>query len=177
VSEVSAVASTWDAHTAAEFGLQDVEATMATMSPAPTVVHVPTAVGATGREAVRTFYAQHFIGCQAGDLKLSLTSRTVTADRLVDEMTISFTHDVEIPWILPGVAPTGRRVVLPIVTVIGMRDGLVDTEHIYWDQASVLVQVGLLKADGLPVTGAEQIAPLSPAPQASAFTVLPATTP
>ena len=75
-------------------------------------------------------------------------------------MTITFTHDTEIPWILPGVAPTGRRVVVPIVTVIRMRQGLVDSEHIYWDQASVLTQVGLLDPTGLPVTGAEQHAAL-----------------
>ena len=72
-------------------------------------------------------------------------------------MMISFTHDVEIPWVLPGVAPTGRRVVVPLVAVVGMRDCLIDSEHIYWDQASVLVQVGLLDPTGLPVTGAKQV--------------------
>jgi carboxymethylenebutenolidase len=85
----------WDAHTAAEFATSDVEATMATMTDNPTVLHVSTSVGAHGREAVRRFYTEHFIGHQAGDMRLDLTSRTATADRVVDEMTISFTHDVE----------------------------------------------------------------------------------
>jgi carboxymethylenebutenolidase len=152
----------WDAHTTAEFVGQDVEATMATMTDDPVVVHVATCVGARGREAVRRFYVEHFIGHQASDMALQLTSRTVDSARVVDELTISFTHDTEIPWILPGVAPTGHRVVVPIVTVIGMQNGLVGSEHIYWDQASVLTQVGLLNPVGLPVIGAEQWKALDP---------------
>lgn len=156
-TNIAANERVWDEHTAAEFVLADVDATMATMTDDPVVLHVPTSTGARGRTAVRRFYADHFIGHQAQDMHLELMSRTATADRVVDEMTIAFTHDVEIPWVLPGVAPTGRRVVMPIVTVIGMRDGLVDSEHIYWDQASVLAQVGLLDPTGLPVTGVEQV--------------------
>ena len=85
---------------------------------------------------------------------------------------ISFSHDVEIPWVLPGVAPTGRRVVVPLVAVVGMRDGLIDSEHIYWDQASVLVQVGLLDPTGLPVTGAKQVDALAPDAAAKLFNAL-----
>jgi hypothetical protein len=113
-----------NAHTAAEFATSDVEATMATMTDDPTVLHVSTSVGAHGREAVRRFYTEHFIGHQASDMRLELTSRTATAERVVDEMTISFTHDVAIPWILPGIPPTGRPVVVPIVAVITFVDGL-----------------------------------------------------
>jgi carboxymethylenebutenolidase len=162
----------WEAHTTAEFVAADVDATMATMTDDPLVVHVATSVGARGREAVRRFYADHFIGHQARDMQLVLTSRTATAERVVDEMTISFTHDVHIPWILPGVVPTGRSVVVPIVTVIGMRDGLVDSEHIYWDQATVLAQVGLLDATGLPVTQADQARPLAAKPDPAVFNAL-----
>lgn len=162
----------WDAHTASEFVTQDVDATMATMTDDPVVVHVATSVGARGRDAVRRFYAEHFIGHQASDMTLHPTSRTIDADRVVDEMTISFTHDTEIPWILPGVAPTGRRVVVPIVCVIGMQDGLVASEHIYWDQATVLAQVGLLDPTGLPVTGAEQVDALAPEATGEAFNAL-----
>ncbi|MEP6648656.1 MAG: nuclear transport factor 2 family protein [Lapillicoccus sp.] len=151
---------------------QDVDATMATMTDDPVVVPVATAVGARGRQAVRDFYATWFIGHQASDMKLSLSSRTVTAERVVDEMTISFTHDTVIPWILPSVAPTGPRVVVPIVTVIGMREGLVASEHIYWDQATVLAQVGLIDPEGLPVTGPEQLDTLGQEPDASAFNAL-----
>ena len=159
----------WEAHTTAEFVAADVDATM---TDDPLVVHVATSVGARGREAVRRFYADHFIGHQARDMQLVLTSRTATAERVVDEMTISFTHDVHIPWILPGVVPTGRSVVVPIVTVIGMRDGLVDSEHIYWDQATVLAQVGLLDATGLPVTQADQARPLAAKPDPAVFNAL-----
>ena len=167
----------WEAHTTAEFVAADVDATMATMTDDPLVVHVATSVGARGREAVRRFYADHFIGHQARDMQLVLTSRTATADRVVDEMTISFTHDVHIPWILPGVVPTGRSVVVPIVTVIGMRDGLVDSEHIYWDQATVLAQIGLLDPTGLPITGVEQAALVAAEADPDAFRVMTAAPP
>ena len=110
--DITAVERVWEAHTAAEFVSADVEATLATMTDDPVVVHVPTSIGARGRTAMRRFYADYFIGHQAEDMHLELVSRTATVDRIVDEMTISFSHDVEIPWVLPGVAPTRRRVVV-----------------------------------------------------------------
>jgi carboxymethylenebutenolidase len=93
-------------------------------------------------------------------MAIKLLSRTVGDDRVVDEMIVSFTHDREIPAMLPGVAPTGRKVVLPHVAVVGFKDGKIAYEHIYWDQASLLVQIGLLDRAKLPVTGAEQAARL-----------------
>ena len=86
---------------------------------------------------------------------MTSVSRTVDANRIVDEMTISFTHTQEIPWMLPGVAPTGKAVIAAFVVIVGVKEGKVDYEHIYWDQASVLVQIGLLDPHGLPVVGAE----------------------
>jgi carboxymethylenebutenolidase len=71
-------------------------------------------------------------------------------------MIFSFTHTQEMPWMLPGVSPTNRRVEIPLVAIVRFRDGKLAHEHIYWDQASLLVQVGLLDSEGLPVTGAEQ---------------------
>ena len=56
---------------------------------------------------------------------------------------------------LPGVAPTGRRVEVPLVAIVRFRDGKLAHEHIYWDQASVLKQIGLLTDESLPVFGAE----------------------
>jgi carboxymethylenebutenolidase len=154
--DTAAIEEVWDQHTKAEFIDTDVEATMATMTADPTVIHVATSVGARGRDSVRAFYRDYFIGHQASDMALQPTSRTVTTESLVDEMTISFTHDAVIPWILPGLEPTGRRVTVPIVVVIAMRDGLVDNEHIYWDQATVLAQLALIETRGLPVIGAGQ---------------------
>jgi carboxymethylenebutenolidase len=145
---------------------------MATMTDDPVVMHVPTSIGARGRTEVRGFYADYFIDHQAQDMRLELVSRTATADRVVDEMTISFTHDVEIPWVWPGDAPTGRRVVVPLVAVVGLRGGLTDSEHIFWDQASVLAQVGLLDSTGLPVTGVEQADAVTPDAGAELFNAL-----
>jgi carboxymethylenebutenolidase len=116
--------------------------------------------GGFGHDAVRAFYAAHFIGHNPADTALDLVSRTVGTDRLVDEMVFRFTHDRPVDWMLPGVPPTGRRVEVPLVAIISFRDGKVASEHIYWDQASVLVQVGLLDPHGLPVAGAETAAKL-----------------
>jgi carboxymethylenebutenolidase len=70
-------------------------------------------------------------------------------------MIFSFTHTQEMPWMLPGVAPTNKRVEIALVAIVGFRDGKLAHERIYWDQASVLKQIGLLTGDALPVYGAE----------------------
>ena len=146
----------FDAHTGAELEARDVDATMATMSETPSVTHVPVMTGGYGREAVRRFYDTWFIGRWPKDTALKRLSRTVGKDRVVDEVIVSFTHDCEMPALLPGVAPTGRKVALPLVVVVGFDNGKIAYEHIYWDQASLLVQIGLLDKAKLPVTGAEQ---------------------
>jgi carboxymethylenebutenolidase len=150
----------FDAHTAAEFKTRDIEATMATMAAAPNVTHVPTMTGGAGRAAVRRFYQSWFIGHWPEDTKVEQISRTVGETQIVDEVMISFTHDCEMPAILPGVKPTGRKVTIPFVVVVGFEGGKVAFERIYWDQASMLVQLGLLDKSNLPVTGAEQAARL-----------------
>jgi carboxymethylenebutenolidase len=146
----------FDAHVRHEFVDRDVDATMATMTAEPYVNHVPVMTGGVGRDAVRRFYAEHFIGQWPADTAITHVSRTVGAERVVDEMVVTFTHDVAMDALLPGVPPTGQRVELPVVAVVGFAGGKVAHEHIYWDQASLLVQVGLLDPRALPVTGAEQ---------------------
>lgn len=146
----------FDEHMADEFVLRDVDATMTTMTDDPVVLHVPTSIGGRGVEGVRDFYAGHFIGTFPDDFAPTPLSRTVGADRLVDEMMISFTHTCDVPIFLPGIAPTGRQLRFPLVAVVGFTDGKVASEHLYWDQATVLVQAGLLDAGSLPVRGAEQ---------------------
>jgi len=116
---------------------------------------VPTMTGGTGFEAIRAFYGAHFIPKMPADPKVTPVSRTIGETQIVDEMIFSFTHTVQMDWMLPGVAPTGRRVEVPLVAIIGFKDGKVQYEHIYWDQASVLVQLGMLDAKALPVAGAE----------------------
>lgn len=150
----------FDAHCDAEFNTRDIEATMATMGDAPHVTHVPTMTGGFGHDAVRHFYSRYFIGRVPDDWNVELISRTIGENQLVDEVMISFTHDCDMPAILPGVKPTGRKVVIPFVVVVGFEGGKVAFERIYWDQASVLVQLGLLDRSGLPVTGAEEAARL-----------------
>jgi carboxymethylenebutenolidase len=150
------IGAVFDEHVAAEFVHLDLEATMATMTDDPYVNHVPVMTGGVGAEAVRRFYGNHFIGKWPRDIEITPVSRTIGADQVVDELVLSFTHDIEMDQLLPRIPPTGRHVRLPFCVVVKFEDGKVAHEHIYWDQASLLVQVGLLDPATLPVTGAEQ---------------------
>jgi carboxymethylenebutenolidase len=150
----------FDAHTEAEFKTRDIKATMATMGDAPHVTHVPTMTGGSGREDVRRFYETWFIGHWPEDTNVTPISRTIGGNQVVDEVMIEFTHDCPMPAILPGVPPTKRKVRIPFVVVVGFEDGKIAFERIYWDQASLLVQVGLIDKAKLPITGAEQAARL-----------------
>ena len=150
------IGAVFDEHVTAEFVHLDLEATMATMTDAPYVNHVPAMTGGVGREEVRRFYGEHFIGKWPQDTEITPVSRTVGEQQVVDELVLSFTHDIEMDQLLPGVAPTGRPVRLAFCVVAGFEGDKLAHEHIYWDQASLLAQVGLLDATSLPVTGAEQ---------------------
>ena len=145
----------WEAHCRYEFETRDVDATMATMVPEPYVNHVPTLTGGVGHDQLKRFYKYHFIGGNPADTELRPVSRTVGEDQIVDEMIFSFTHTSEIDWMLPGVAPTGKYVEIPLIAIVRFRGDKLYNEHIYWDQASVLVQVGLLDPKKLPVAGIE----------------------
>jgi carboxymethylenebutenolidase len=146
----------WEAHCRYEFETRDVDATMATMVAEPYVNNMPTMTGGVGHNQLKRFYKYHFIDGNPPDTELAPISRTVGADQLVDEMLFKFTHTSEIDWMLPGVKPTGRRVEIPLIAIVRFVDGKVAHEHIYWDQASVLVQVGLLDPAGLPVETARK---------------------
>lgn len=152
---VKNLARVWEQHTACEFVTRDTEATLATMVDDAYVNHVPVLTGGYGKDALRAFYGRDFIPKMPPDTTLTPVSRTVGDDQLVDEMIFSFTHTEEMPWMLPGVSPTNRRVEIPLVAILRFRDGKVAHEHIYWDQASVLKQIGLLTDPGLPVSGAK----------------------
>ncbi len=145
----------WDKHCEHEFATRDVDATMATMVAEPYVNHIPTMTGGVGYRDLRRFYAGFFVDSNPEDASLVPVSRTVGATQIVDELLFCFTHTREIPWMLPGIAPTGRRVEIPLVAVVQFRGDKLCHEHIYWDQASVLVQIGLLDPKGLPVAGIE----------------------
>ena len=145
----------WEAHRACEFITRDADATMRTMVDEPYVNHIPTLTGGYGREYLRRFYKHHFIPKSPRDIRSIPISRTIGADRVVNEVLLCFTHDCEIDWMLPGVPPTGKYVEVPLVGIITFRGDKLMHEHIYWDQASVLVQIGLLDPAGLPVAGIE----------------------
>jgi len=145
----------WQEHTAHEFTTRDTEATLATMVDDAYVNHIPTLTGGRGKAELRRFYSTDFIPKMPPDTTLTPISRTIGADQLVDEMIFSFTHTIEMPWMLPGIAPTNRRVEVPLVAIVRFRDGKLAHEHIYWDQASVLKQIGLIADPALPVCGAE----------------------
>ena len=149
------LSSLWEQHTYLEFGARDAEATMRTMVAEPYVNHIPTMTGGVGHASLLRFYKYHFIPKTPKDTRLVPISRTIGTDRIVDEMLFCFTHDIEIDWMLPGVAPSGRYVEIPLVAIVHFRGDKLYNEHIYWDQASVLVQIGLLDPKLVPSAGIE----------------------
>ena len=148
----------WDAHVAAKFQDKDADAAVATMCDDARLLHVPVATGARGKEELRRFYADVFIPSWPDDLSVETVSRTVDDTRVVEELIVAGTHDRPMPFWLPGVAPTERRFEVAHAAVVAFRDGLIASEHIYWDQASLLVQLGLFEgeAESLPVLGVAQ---------------------
>src|SRR5580698_11152291 len=145
----------WDEHISYEFSTRDVSSTIATMVEDAYVNHIPVMTGGYGHAALRRFYAQDFISQMPADTSIQLVARTLGEDQLVDEIIFSFTHTEDMPWMLPGIAPTHHHVDIALVVVVGFREGKLAHERIYWDQASVLKQIGLLTDPTLPVFGAE----------------------
>ena len=146
----------FDKHVNCEFEDHDVDATMKTMVKEPYVHHVPTLTGGIGYEGVHNFYKNDFVGKMPDDTKIVRVSRTVGKDQVVDELIISFTHNREIKIIFPGIPPTSKYVELPLVVVMKFDGDKIAHEHIYWDQASLLAQIGLIDSKNLPVYGIEQ---------------------
>jgi len=155
-NEASDLSALFDGHIASEFADFDVDATMKTMVPEPYVHCVPIMTGSSGGQGVRRFYSEHFINQIPKDAKVTSISRTVGKDQVVDELIVSFTHNTQWDYLLPGIPPTGKKVELPHVVVMKFENGKVAHEHVWWDQASLLVQVGLLDPASLPVAGVEQ---------------------
>ncbi len=134
----------------------DIETTMATMTDHPHLNHVPVMTGGMGREQVRHFYTNHLVGkFFPPDAEMLEVSRTIGEEQIVDELMVRFTHTAVMDWMLPGLQPTGKRVEVAFAVIVKVEGGKIAHEHIYWDQASVLVQLGLLDPKGLPVSGAE----------------------
>ena len=145
----------WEDHVRYEFSTRSTDDTLATMVDDAYVNHIPVLTGGSGQDELREFYSKRFIPQMPPDTEMTPVSRTIGEDQLVDEMVFTFTHTIRMDWMLPGVAPTGKRVKVPLVAIVRFREGKLAHEHIYWDQASVLVQIGLIDAAKLPVTGVE----------------------
>ncbi len=145
----------WEEHVQYEFSTRNTDDTLATMVDDAYVNHVPVLTGGVGKEELREFYSKRFIPQMPPDTEMTPVSRTIGDDQLVDEMVFKFTHTIRMDWMLPGIPPTGKRVEVPLVAIVRFREGKLAHEHIYWDQASVLVQIGLIDATKLPVAGVE----------------------
>ena len=150
------LAVVFDKHVNCEFEDKDVDTTMQTMTKEPYVYHIPVLTGGKGYDEVYTFYSNNFVGKMPSDTKFVQVSRTIGKYQVVDELIISFTHDIEIPAMIPGIPPTGKYVELPIVVVMKFKGNKIAHEHIYWDQASLLYQIGLIDNKELPIIGIEQ---------------------
>jgi carboxymethylenebutenolidase len=148
------LSSAWDQHLASEFTARSADQALATMTTDPHVNEVPLMIGARGRVELHDFYANHFLNQIPRDMEMVPVSRTIGQGRVVDELVMRFTHSICMDWILPGVPPTGKRVELPFVVIVQFEGDKLAHEHLYWDQASVLVQVGLLDRT-LPLCGGE----------------------
>ena len=145
----------WEEHVRYEFSTRNTEDTIATMVEDAYVNHIPVLTGGSGKDELREFYSKRFIPKMPPDTEMTPVSRTIGEDQIVDEMVFKFTHTIPMDWMLPGISPTGKRVEVPLVAIVRFRDGKLAHEHIYWDQASVLVQIGLLDPAKLPVAGVE----------------------
>lgn len=134
----------------------DLETTMATMTDNPHLFNMPVLTGGIGKIGVRDFYANHLVGkFFPPDVEMIVISRTIGDEQIVEELVIRFTHTTVIEWMLPGIDPTGKKVQVAFAVIVKVTDGKIAHEHIFWDQANVLVQLGLLDSTGLPVCGAE----------------------
>jgi len=149
-----ALSNAWDHHLGAEFAAKDADKAVETMTAESYVNLIPLMVGARGRDRVRDFYADHFLSQLPPDIEIVQVSRTIGQGQVVDELIIRFTHSISMDWLLPGIPPTGKRVEVPFVAIVGFEGNKIVREHLYWDQASLLVQVGLLDRT-LPVRGGE----------------------
>jgi carboxymethylenebutenolidase len=150
-----AMVAIWEEHLKAEFEDKDAVASCDTMVAVPYVNHVPVLTGGVGRQQLERFYGSYFIPSMPDDVELVPISRTVGSDRIVDEFVFCCTHSVQMDWLLPGVRPTGRRLELVTVVIVYFEGGKIHHEHIHWDQASALVQLGLIDPANLPVAGVE----------------------
>jgi carboxymethylenebutenolidase len=150
-----ALLDVWQKHLYAELALKDLDMAMSTMSDNPYVLCVPVGKGGYGADGVRCFYGEEFFRGIPADTKTTTVAQTIAEHVLIDEWVVSFTHDLPMEWMLPGIAPTGRSVELAMISVISFEDGKIASERLYWDHAGLLAQLGVIDPATPSVRGAE----------------------
>ena len=150
-----AITSLWETHLQSEFAHKSPEEAMATMTGNPRVTIMPTMIGGRGPEELQNFYAKHFLNQLPPDLEVVPLTRTIGQGRVVDEMVIRFTHTEQMDWVLPGIPPTGKRIEFAMVVVVQTEGDRISCENLYWDNATILRQAGLITDSKLPILGAE----------------------
>jgi carboxymethylenebutenolidase len=145
----------WQQHCYFEFAKKGAEAALGTRSDDPHVLMVPLAIGGRGRDGVYNFYHDYFLAQLPADMAAVPISQVVGENILAEEAIYQFTHDQVMDWFLPGVPPTGKRFEAGVVGIITIENGKIASEHLYWDHASVLAQLGVLDPSKLPVKGNE----------------------
>jgi carboxymethylenebutenolidase len=168
-AEQQSMLSMWQQHMHAEFVLKDADAALATMTDHPYLYLVSLGMGRVGRAAVREFYANTFLPDIPPDFEVETVALTIGTDRIVEEIVGRFTHTIEVDWILPGVRPTNRRIEIAAAVVVGFEAGKIAYERLYWDQAAVLAQAGVIDHPmaAAGVASAAQLLSLSTAPGVS----------
>jgi carboxymethylenebutenolidase len=147
----------WQQHTYSEFVMRDAKAALTTMTDNPHVLLVPVATGGQGREGVYTFYANSFLAQLPTDFVPIPIAQVVGQDYIVEEAVHVFTHDLVMDWMIPGVPATGKRVEVAVVGMIRFENGKIASEHLYWDHASVLAQLGVIDPAKVPVQAADSV--------------------
>ena len=145
----------WQQHCYSEFVMKDAKAALTTMSDNPHVLMVPIAIGGKGRDGVYRFYHDYFLPQLPADIRPVPISQVVGKDILAEEAVYQFTHDQFMDWMIPGVPPTGKRVEVGVVAIIKFESGKIASEHLYWDHASVLAQLGVIDRTKGLVAGVE----------------------
>jgi carboxymethylenebutenolidase len=146
----------WERHMACEFELKDADLAVSTMVDDATVMHLPSMSGGTGKENLRRYYADVFIPAIPADTTNEPIARSVGDGLVVDEFIMRMTHDRDVPFLLPGLAPTGKTVEIPAIVIVRFRGDLMESERLYWDQAAVLRQLGLIDRS-LPVADVAEV--------------------
>lgn len=144
-----AVERTRDTFAAAVRG-GDLDAALATVTDDVALATLPAGTGARGVDALRRHLAEDVLPHRPDDLATRRVSRTGDRWRVVDEEVVTFTHDREMPWLLPGVAATGRRAEVLAISVVTVRRQRVTEYRTLWDHHGLLDQLGLLPAGAHP---------------------------